>query len=99
MGASECPCTHLAVIAEPLRRHRLGLEGELPVAQLPDVEVPDDPVRSWIEPQPAKEDVARRLHQPLALDHSLALVLEPAGASELAQHRRTSLLDLQEQRV
>ena len=48
---------------------------------------------------PAEEDVARRLHQPLAGDDALAAVAVLALADEPLQHRRLRLLDLQEQRV
>ena len=48
---------------------------------------------------PAEEDVARRLHQPLAGDDALAAVAVLALADESLQHRRLRLLDLQEQRV
>ena len=48
---------------------------------------------------PAEQDVARRLHQPLAGDHALAVVLVLALAEVRLEHRRLRLLDLQEQRV
>ena len=48
---------------------------------------------------PAEHHVARRLHQPLALDHALAVVGELALAEERLEHRRLRLLHLQEQRV
>ena len=49
--------------------------------------------------EPAEEDVARRLHQPLALDYAPALLLElllPANGSSTEALR---LLDLQEERI
>ena len=49
--------------------------------------------------QPAEEDVTGGLHQPLALDHASALLLEPALAGEALEHRRLRLLHLQEERV
>ena len=50
-------------------------------------------------PDPAEHHVARGLHQPLALDHALAVVRELALAEERLEHRRLRLLHLQEQRV
>ena len=49
--------------------------------------------------QPAEEDVARRLHQPLALDDALAVVRVLALAEVRLEHRRLRLLDLEEERV
>ena len=48
---------------------------------------------------PAQEDVAGRLHEPLAVHHPLALVVVPAGPGEPGEHRFLGLLDLEEQRV
>src|SRR6266850_6313883 len=48
---------------------------------------------------PAKEDVTRRLHQPLALDNTLAVVRERAPREERFQNRALRLLDLKEERV
>ena len=48
---------------------------------------------------PAEEDVAGRLHQPLAGDDPLAAVVVLALADELLQHRRLGFLDLEEERV
>jgi hypothetical protein len=48
---------------------------------------------------PAQEDVAGGLRQPLAFDHSPAVLRGPTAAQNGLQHRRLCLLDLQEQRV
>ena len=49
--------------------------------------------------QPAEQDVAGGLHEPLALDHPLAVVAELARPGVALEHRGVGLLDLQEQRV
>ena len=48
---------------------------------------------------PAQEDVARRLEQPLAFHDPLSVVGVPALARVRLEHRRFRLLDLEEQRV
>src|SRR5205807_7266934 len=48
---------------------------------------------------PPQEDVARGLHQPLALDHALAVVREATPAEQRLEHGRVGLLDLQEERI
>src|SRR5262249_26306610 len=48
---------------------------------------------------PAEQDVARRLHQALALDDALAVLVELALAEERLEHRGLRLLELEEQRV
>jgi hypothetical protein len=93
------PAAQRAVHLQPFRAKQGDLDGEFPVPQLPDVEVPGPPVQACLGALPAQEDVGRRLHQPLAGDHSLALVGILAGADEPAEHRRLCLLDLQEQRI
>ncbi len=50
-------------------------------------------------PFPSEEDVARGLHQPLALHHSLTLIRESALADEGSEHRVLSLLGLEEERI
>ena len=49
--------------------------------------------------QPAEEDVAGGLHQPLSGDDPLAVVVKLARLEELLEHRGLGLLELQEQRV
>ena len=58
----------------------------------------DDPVEPGCS-LPAEQDVARRLHQALALDDPLAVVAVPAGAEVRLEHRGLGLLDLQQERV
>src|ERR1700683_974314 len=99
MRPRQRPAADLPVVGQAAWRHGLGVEAELPVSQLPDVEVPGHTVRGRIDPEPAEEDVAGCLHQALAFDDSLTLVVELARSGELAQYRRTGLLDLQEQRI
>ena len=48
---------------------------------------------------PAEEDVAGRLHQPLADHHALTVVGVLARAERVLEHRRLRLLDLEKQRV
>src|SRR5262249_6015557 len=50
----------------------------------------------WPILRPAKEEVARRLHNALALDHALALVTFELGRQAL-EHGRSSFFDLQEE--
>ena len=52
-----------------------------------------------LDAQPAEEDVAGGLHQPLAGDDAPAVVGERALADEALEHRGLRLLRLQEQRV
>ena len=52
-----------------------------------------------VDPLPAEEDVAGRLHEPLALDDTLAVVGEAALAQVRLEHRGLGFLHLQEQRV
>jgi hypothetical protein len=70
-----------------------------PVAELPGVEVALLPVYPCLGPLPTQEDVAGRLHQPLARNFPLALIGVLAGPAIAAEHRRFGLLYLQEQRI
>ena len=69
------------------------VEDDLHVAELPHVVVPA------LERAPADEDVGRALQRPLSGDHPGAVVIVLAGAEVGLVHRRTGLLDLQEQGV
>ena len=86
MGAGEGPAAQpRRRRARPDGRHRLDVGRALPVPQLAHVEVAALAVEP-VDALPAEEDVAGRLHQPLALDDALAVVvvrrLAPAnGAS------------------
>src|ERR1043165_4535992 len=80
------PAAQRAVQLESLRPQELDFDGEFPVPQLADVEVPGAPVKTRLHALPAQEDVAGRLHQPLAGHHPLALVGVPSGADEPAEH-------------
>src|SRR6185295_952771 len=93
VGTGEGPAAQLAVDRHRGRRHVRGLGRTLPVSQLAQVEVPPLTVEA-LHPDPAEEDVADRLHEPLPDDDPLAAVVELAGRGELLQHRRTGLLRL-----
>jgi hypothetical protein len=62
------------------------------------VEVARPPVDA-LGAHPAEEDVARRLHEALALDHAPARVGPLAGAGVRREHRGAGLLGLEEERV
>ena len=70
----------------------------LGVPQLAEVEVAIDHIET-LRAEPAQQDVALGLHQPLALDHTLAVVVEGALAEIRLQHRRLGLLRLEEERI
>src|SRR4051794_40122129 len=96
--AGERPPADGAVRLQALGEQRLDLDGALPVAQLADVEVPVpavDPDRV----DPAEEDVADGLHQPLSDHDALPAVAVLARADELLEHRGPGLLRLQEERA
>ena len=97
VGAGECPGAHPAPELHSLGSHPADVGGPFPVAQLADVEVAF--VALQREPFPAEEDVARRLHQPLAANDAFALVGEFALAREWLEHGRPGFFDLQEQGV
>jgi hypothetical protein len=89
---------HSAMDRESLRRQGIDIDRPLAIPQLANVEVP----LAAVEPEcrePAEEDVARGLHQPLSLDHALAMSFERARPRVWLQHRSRGLLRLHEQRV
>ena len=88
----------MGVHQQPALVHRSDVRRGLPVPELADVEVACHPVQPR-NPVPAEHDVARRLHQALALDDPLAAVRELAASEERLEHRALCLLQLQEQRV
>src|SRR5262249_25460944 len=57
------------------------------------------PVEPSLGAYPAEKDVARGLHQPLALDDPPTVMVEAALAGVGLEHRRDRLLRLQEERV
>ena len=71
---------------------------KLPVAQLADVVLALDTVDAG-RTLPAEEDVAGGLHQVLAGNHAMPLVVVLAAAAMVGQHRRLRVLGLQEQRL
>ena len=83
MSTGERSSTNLAVQAEHGRVHALDDGRPLPVAQLTDVEVAVHAVDTD-EALPSEEDVARRLHEVLAVHDPLAMrrdVLAPTNSS------------------
>jgi len=74
-------------------RDQLGGRNDLHVAELADVVV------LAVQPAPADEEVGGALQQPLAADHSLAVIGVDAGAGVSLVYCRPGLLDLQEQGV
>ena len=70
-----------AVQAQQLLVHLLDVGRALPVAQLAPVVLP------LVRPgRPAKEGIARRLHQPLARDDALSMVRVHRGAEVGLEH-------------
>ena len=96
--ACQRPATQVRIAAHPCGLHRLDVGRPLAVPQLPDVVVPGDAVQP-VGPDPAQQDVARRLHQALTLDDPLSVAGVLVLAQERLQHGGLGLLDLQEQRV
>ena len=78
--ARERPAACRRIGSEPVRQNRLDVDRALSVPKLAHVEVARPTVEIALGATPAEEDVARRLHQPLALDHALAVVREAAAA-------------------
>src|SRR5215468_3440670 len=93
MGAGKRAATQAPVTRECLLLHQITDRAESPVFQLAHIELP---VRGLIL-RPAQEDVARRLHDALALDHPLALVTLELLPKPL-EYGLAGFLDLQEQR-
>src|SRR5205814_4353277 len=85
--ARECPGAEAAVVGQTGRRHLLDHGRALPVLQLAHVEVTLQSIEACRDAQPAEEDVARRLHQPLPRDDALAVVGELSGAQETVEYR------------
>ena len=98
MSPRQRPPTHLAVDGESLRGHRFDIGRRLPIPQLAKEEVPLDAIGGEAS-LPTEEDVTGRLHQPLAFDHPLTMILKGALAHEALEHRGFSLFDLYEERV
>jgi hypothetical protein len=85
VGSGKCPAADPTIDRQSLRRQGLDLDRSLPVPELTDVEVSFAAVEAqrW---EPAEEDVARGLHQPLALDNPLAVASELALADVGLEH-------------
>ena len=88
-----------AYSSSPRGSDRFQVDRGLPVPELADVEVARAAVEALRVADPAEEDVARGLHQPLALDDALAVVRVLALPEHRLEHRRLRLLDLEEERI
>src|SRR5580700_5803904 len=97
MRPRERPAARDPIGGKSVRKQRVEVDRDLPVPKLAHVEIPAGAV--LLGTYPAEEDVARRLHEPLALNHALAVTRDGAGAEERLEHRRLRLLHLQKERV
>src|SRR5829696_4032943 len=88
------PAAEACIKGRFLRRHALYLGRALHVSQLAPVKV-----ASRRAAEPAEEDVARGLHEPLAGNDALSLVLVGTRRKWALKYRSSSLLDLEEQGV
>src|SRR5918996_4844740 len=82
-----------------VRRHGLDLGGALAVPELPDVEVAPPAIDPRLVGEPAEQDVAGCLHEPLTLYDAPALVFVATSARERREYRWPGLLHLEEERV
>ena len=98
MAAGERRRADLAVDLEHLRLHHVDVRRELAVPELTNVEVARV-VDRLAGAVPAEEDVARGLHEPLALHDPAPVVLVHALADVGLEDRLLGLLDLEEQRI
>ena len=80
VGAGEGPAAQTARTRPSVGIAPSMFSRALPVGELAHVEVAGLPVDA-LRRLPAEEDVARRLHQALSVDHALALVLERVPAA------------------
>ena len=85
VGAGERPAGGLRVEDETPRHDRVEVDGRFPVPELAAVEVARVAVEAG-DPVPPEEDVAGRLHEPLALDDPPPVVLVPAVPEIGLQH-------------
>src|SRR5512132_2538689 len=98
MGVSQRPAAEPTIETHRRRGHLLDLSGPLAVPELADIEVTGHPVGIRAR-EPTQEDVARGLHQSLALDYAPAVLPELALPGEPLEHRSLCLLHLKEERV
>ena len=94
MRTRQSPTAELSVDREHLGVISLDQRGELHVTQLADIEM-----AALGTEHPAEEQIRRRLHQPLAHHHPLAVVGVDTLTGIGFQHRGVGLLELQEQRI
>ena len=98
VGAREDRAADLGVCGHPCRRHHLHHGRALLIPELAHVEVPFLAIGA-LRRQPAEENVARGLSQPLALDDALTLLGELRRRRVRLEHRRLRFLDLKEEGV
>src|SRR4051812_39040189 len=94
----ERPPAGVGIARETLGVDRLQVRRGLAVPELANVEVPRDAVGRE-EPAPAEEDVARGLHQPLAVHDAPAVLRGAAPAGERLEDRTLRLLRLEDERI
>src|SRR5262249_11717606 len=94
----EGPATYLRMRAQPPRTHLFDAHRGFGIPELADVVVALHAVQS-VAADPTEQNVARRLHEPLALDDSLAVGREKALAEERLEHRGLRLLGLEKKGV
>src|SRR5262245_5611142 len=94
----ERPTAEPRILLQVGRRHGLDLRAALRIPELPYVEVTRNALGVRLA-DPAEEDVARGLDQPLALDDPLSVVGVCALAEVRLQDRACGLFRLHEERV
>src|SRR5436190_3929983 len=98
MCPGQRPAAHLPVARHLDRTHDVDIRRRLPVPELTDVQIALLAIDSGGS-NPAEEDVACRLHQPLALDDALTVVRKAALTRVGLEHGRLGLLGLEKERV
>ncbi len=94
MGERQRVATTLGEDGHPGRLERLDGKLDLDVAELADIVVASEPALG-----PAEENIASRLHEPVAVHDTLSVVREDAFPGIGLQDRGSRLLDLQEERI
>src|SRR5919112_4903914 len=94
VSSGKCPAAEASVEDQLVRRHGLDLRRALHVLELAPVEV-----ASFRATEPAEEDIARGLHQPLAGHDAMTVVLVGTRRNVALQYRGPRLFDLEEQGI
>ena len=91
----------LEMIVAQIPQRSIGVLGDLFLDRYLDIDagLTEPSIETGLDVQPAKEDVAAGLHQPLAGHHALTVGFELIASGELLEDRSFGLLGLQEQRV